>query len=28
LIGAEFSHHDTYKYELDFYLSAHGGAID
>ena len=28
LIGAEFSHHDTYKYELDFYLSAHGGVFD
>jgi hypothetical protein len=27
-IGAEFSHHDTYKYELDFYLSAHGGAFE
>ena len=28
VIGAEFSHHDTYKYELDFYLSAHGGVFD
>ena len=28
MIGAEFSHHDTYKYELDFYLSAHGGAFE
>jgi PilZ domain len=27
-IGAEFSHHDTYKYELDFYLSAHGGVFE
>ncbi len=27
-IGAEFSHHDTYKYELDFYISAHGGAFE
>lgn len=27
-IGAEFSQHDTYKYELDFYISAHGGAFE
>ena len=27
-IGAEFSHHDTYKYELDFYISARGGAFE
>jgi len=27
-IGAEFSHHDTYKYELDFYISAHGGVFE
>ena len=27
-IGAEFSHNDTYKYELDFYISAHGGAFE
>jgi hypothetical protein len=27
-IGAEFSHHETYKYELDFYISAHGGAFE
>ena len=27
-VGAEFSHHDTYKYELDFYLSAHGGVFE
>jgi hypothetical protein len=27
VIGAEFSHHDTYKYELDFYISAHGGVF-
>ena len=27
-IGVEFSHHDTYKYELDFYISAHGGAFE
>ena len=27
-IGAEFSNHDTYKYELDFYISARGGAFE
>jgi hypothetical protein len=26
-IEAEFAHHDTYRYELDFYISAHGGAF-
>ena len=28
LVGAEFSHHETYKYELDFYISAHGGTFE
>jgi hypothetical protein len=27
-VGAEFSHHDTYNYELDFYISAHGGVFE
>jgi hypothetical protein len=28
VIGAEFTNHDTYKYELDFYISTHGGAFE
>src|SRR2546428_7548501 len=27
-VGAEFSHQDKYKYELDFYISDHGGAFE
>jgi hypothetical protein len=28
VIGAEFTNHDTYRYELDFYISTHGGAFE
>ena len=28
VIGAEFTNHDTYKYELDFYISTHGVAFE
>jgi hypothetical protein len=28
VIGAEFTSHDTYKYELDFYISTHGGVFE
>ena len=27
-VGAEFSHQDKYKYELDFYISDHGGTFE
>jgi hypothetical protein len=27
-VGAEFSHQDKYKYELDFYISDHGGTCE
>lgn len=28
VIGAEFTNHDTYRYELDFYISTHGGTFE
>jgi hypothetical protein len=28
VLGAEFTNHDTYRYELDFYISTHGGAFE
>jgi hypothetical protein len=28
VIGAEFTNHDTYRYELDFYISTHGGVFE